>query len=162
MCKAAIIRVAEAGDILKLMEIELSGFVSPWSLETLRQELENHDRTHYVVADIQGEVVGYAGLWVIIDEGHITRIAVDPKFRRQGIGQDLVKTLMEVGANSGCQSFTLEVMASNIGARKLYKDLGFEEVGFRPGYYEMEDQDAVIMWYHPPEYIREGAKNERR
>ena len=67
MCKAAIIRVAEAGDILKLMEIELSGFVSPWSLETLRQELENHDRTHYVVADIQGEVVGYAGLWVIID-----------------------------------------------------------------------------------------------
>ena len=162
MCKAAIIRVAEAGDILKLMEIELSGFVSPWSLETLRQELENHDRTHYVVADIQGEVVGYAGLWVIIDEGHITRIAVDPKFRRQGIGQDLVKTLMEVGANSGCQSFTLEVRASNIEARKLYKNLGFEEVGFRRGYYETEDQDAVIMWYHPPEYILEGAQNERR
>ena len=160
MSKAAI-RVAEAKDILKLMEIELSGFVSPWSLETLQQELGNHDRTHYVVADIQGEVVGYAGLWVILDEGHITRIAVAPKFRRQGIGQDLVKTLMEVGANSGCQSFTLEVRASNIGARKLYKNLGFEEVGFRPGYYEMEDQDAVIMWYHPPEYILEGAQNER-
>ncbi|MDX9888365.1 MAG: ribosomal protein S18-alanine N-acetyltransferase [Anaerovoracaceae bacterium] len=161
MCKAAI-RAAEAGDIHELMKIELWGFEKPWSLETLQQELGNHDRTHYVVADIQGQVIGYAGLWIILDEGHITRIAVDPKFRRRGIGGDLVKALMEAGANSGCQSFTLEVMASNIGARKLYKDLGFEEVGFRPGYYEMEEQDAVIMWYHPPEYIREGAQNERR
>jgi ribosomal-protein-alanine N-acetyltransferase len=156
MCKLTI-RAAQPKDLLRLIEVELAGFVTPWGIETLQQEVGNQDRTHYVVAEYENQIVGYAGLWVIFDEGHITRIAVDPKFRRHGIGRDLAKALMEAGGLSGCMSFTLEVRASNTEALNLYKSLGFEEVGVRPGYYEMEGEDAVIMWYHPPEYVREGA-----
>jgi ribosomal-protein-alanine N-acetyltransferase len=114
------------------------------------------------VAEFSGQVVGYAGLWVIFDEGHITRIVVDPKFRRKGIGKSLVIALMEIGRKRGCKSFTLEVRSSNIEARNLYGGLGFEEVGLRRGYYEIEGEDAVIMWHNPPEYIIEGDFNERR
>lgn len=155
------IREAEPGDILRLIEVELAGFVTPWGLETLKQEVGNQDRTHYVVAEIEQQIVGYAGLWVIFDEGHITRIVVDPKFRGQGIGRRLATTLMELGNLSGCERFTLEVRSSNIQARNLYKALGFEEVGLRRGYYEAEGEDAVIMWHHPPEYVLEGGFNER-
>lgn len=155
------IRRAEPRDIPKLLELELSGFLAAWSFETIKQEVNNQDRSHYLVADIEEEIVAYAGLWVIFDEGHITRIVVDPKCRRQGIGRKLTKALMEIGAKNACKSFTLEVRSSNIQARKLYEGLGFEEVGLRRGYYESEGEDAVIMWHHPPDYIREGALNEK-
>lgn len=158
----SIIRIVEPDDILRLMEVELEGFVTPWSFEALQEEVRNHDRAHYLVAEFDEQVVGYAGLWIIFDEGHITRIVVDPKFRRKGIGKSLVKALMKTGTEKGCDSFTLEVSVSNIEARNLYGDLGFEEVGLRKGYYESEEEDAVIMWHNPPEYIREGNFNERR
>lgn len=157
-----IIRAAEPKDLIRLKEMESDGFVAPWSEEALRQEIVNHDRTHYVVAEIEGHLVGYGGLWVILDEGHITRVVVDPKFRRLGIGSSLVKTLMEEGSCCGCESFTLEVRASNKEALNLYKAMGFETAGLRKGYYEMEGEDGVIMWYNPPEYIVEGILNERR
>lgn len=161
MCKLTI-RGAEVKDIRRLREVEEAGFIVPWGEETLRQEIINQDRTSYLVAEIENEIVGYAGLWVIFDEGHITRVAVDPKFRRRGIGQALVKALMENGSSCGCNSFTLEVRNSNKEARYLYKSLDFEEIGLRPGYYELEEEDAVIMWYNPPEYIVKGVLNERR
>lgn len=156
------IRTAELRDLLRMREVELLGFVAPWGEEILRQEVVNKDRTHYVVAEFENRIVGYAGLWVILDEGHITRVAVDPEFRRRGIGRDLVRALMEEGFNSGCESFTLEVRSSNLEAINLYNSLDFHEIGVRPGYYEMEGEDAVIMWYHPPEYIVEGKLNEGR
>lgn len=161
MCKA-VIRTAQPEDIIGLREVELAGFIDPWGEETIRQELANKDRTHYVVAEVENQIIGYAGLWVIFDEGHITRVAVYSGFRRRGIGRDMVKALMDKAYSLGCKSFTLEVRASNMEAMDLYKSMGFEVFGARPGYYEVEGEAAVIMWYNPPEYIVEGTLNEGR
>lgn len=148
------VRSAEPKDIIRLREVEIQGFMSPWGEEALSQEIRNQNRTCYLVGEISGQIVAYAGLWVIFDEGHITRIVVDPKFRRQGIARELVKALMEKGSSLGCERFTLEVRSSNKEAIGLYSDIGFEQVGIRSGYYEEEEEDALIMWYNPPEYIR--------
>lgn len=161
MCKL-IIRLAEPKDLIRLRDVELTTFRCPWSQETLNQEVFCNERAHYVVAELENQIVGYAGLWVIFDEGHITRVAVDPGFRRQGIGRSLVKALMEEGSLNGCTSFTLEVRAHNQKAINLYQSMEFHEVGVRPGYYDVEGEDGVIMWYHPPEYIVERILDERR
>jgi ribosomal-protein-alanine N-acetyltransferase len=156
------IRRAEPQDVIKLRELELSGFTSPWGEETIRQELDNNGRTCYVVAQADNQIIGYAGLWVIFDEGHITRVVVEPNYRRLGVGKNLVENLMAEAYACGCGRFTLEVRSTNLAAFYLYKALGFKRIGVRPGYYEEEGEDAVIMWFNPPEYILEGNLNERR
>lgn len=93
-----------------------------------------------------GQVCGYVGVWKILDEGHITNVAVAPDYRRMHIGRAMLEALIEVTGQAGIERYTLEVRASNEPAIRLYEGLGFKSEGIRPGYYEDNGEDAVIMW----------------
>ncbi|HEU5315131.1 MAG TPA: ribosomal protein S18-alanine N-acetyltransferase [Chloroflexota bacterium] len=100
-------------------------------------------------------VVGYGGLWLMVDEAHVTSIAVRPEFRGRGLGQLLMLALFDVALQKDARWVTLEVRVSNTGAQNLYKKLGFREAGIRPRYYTDNNEDAVIMWseeLHTPEF----------
>jgi ribosomal-protein-alanine N-acetyltransferase len=103
-------------------------------------------------------VVGYGGLWMMVDEAHVTSVAVRPDFRGRGLGELLMLTLFEVGLRLGARWMTLEVRVSNQVARGLYAKLGFREAGVRPRYYTDNNEDAVIMW---SEELRSAAFRER-
>ncbi|AEF16719.1 MULTISPECIES: ribosomal protein S18-alanine N-acetyltransferase [Thermoanaerobacterium] len=140
------IRPMVKSDIDKVMEIEYLSFSVPWSFESFVMEVTKNSCAHYIVAEVDGQIAGYGGFWVVVDEGHITNIAVHPDFRGQGVGSAIVEGLIELAKNKGITSMTLEVRESNLVAQSLYKKYGFKPVGKRRGYYQDNNEDAVIMW----------------
>lgn len=140
------IRRAEEGDVEAISLVEKACFVSPWSKEALYRDIVRNERAHYYVAEVDGVVVAYAGIWYIIDEGHITNVAVSPGFRLMGLASGMLDFMLEEAKLSGIRSFTLEVRAGNAEAIRLYTKFGFEGVGIRPGYYIEENEDALVMW----------------
>lgn len=140
------IRPMTAADIDRVLEIEKLCFPTPWSREAFRIEIEENRCARYFVAVYQEEIVGYGGMWVIIDEAHITNIAVHPRFRGQGIGEAIMRSLIEEAVSLGAVRMTLEVRISNKIAQKLYEKLGFQGVGIRKHYYSNNNEDALIMW----------------
>lgn len=130
----------------EVLEIERRCYVTPWSERAFRSELVQNAYAHYIVALHGRRVVGYAGMWLILDEAHVTNIAVHPEHRREGIGDGLLRELEERAARNGCLRMTLEVRAGNDAALTLYRKHGFEPRGIRPKYYSDTDEDAVIMW----------------
>ncbi|MGN0702105.1 MAG: ribosomal protein S18-alanine N-acetyltransferase [Lentihominibacter sp.] len=143
-----IIRQAGPADAKDIYEIEKLCFPDPWSMDSIKFELEENPRAFYVVAEHTGQVVGYAGLWWIEDEGHITNVAVMPGFRNRKIAEGIIRTLIEHTAAAGMRHYTLEVRRSNRAAIGLYEKFGFEVEGVRKGYYKFEKEDALIMWRH--------------
>lgn len=141
-----IIRRGEEKDILAIEELEKQCFATPWSYESLKYDIVENNRALYLVAEIEGEIVGYVGIWKIVDEGHITNVAVSPAHRRKHIASALLETLFRVTERAGVVQHTLEVRAGNEGAIKLYEGFGFKEAGLRKGYYEDNGEDAIIMW----------------
>ena len=135
-------------DLEAVIEIEKASFPIPWSMYAFLAELYENRRARYFVARQKagGEVVGYVGIWLILDEAHITNIAVHPDFRRKGIGKRLMLAATDYAESQGVDAVTLEVRASNIIAQRLYEKIGFVSVGIRPGYYHDDGEDAVIMW----------------
>src|SRR5690606_34080568 len=114
------------------------------------------------VAEADGLVVGYAGMWVIIDEAHVTNIAVHPDHRRAGIGRLLLEALMEGAADRGCDRITLEVRKSNRPAQQLYLSYDFVPRAIRRGYYTDTNQDALVMWkYRLQRWRRERGGPDR-
>ena len=93
-----------------------------------------------------GSIAGYIGMLCVLDEGEITNVAVAEGFRRQGIGERLLSSLLQAGRKEGVDSFTLEVRESNSSARRLYRKLGFQEEGIRRNFYEKPTEDAILMW----------------
>lgn len=130
----------------QVMVVENLSFSVPWSKNAFVEEIKNNKFARYIVAKIDGKVVGYAGMWKVMDEGHITNIAVHPEFRRSGIGSRLLEGLIDIARREYIASMTLEVRKSNIAAQKLYEKFGFAEGGFRKGYYSDNGEDALIMW----------------
>ncbi|MGI5854083.1 MAG: ribosomal protein S18-alanine N-acetyltransferase [Bacillota bacterium] len=147
------IRKMGLDDLDRVMEIEHKSYTLPWSYTSYVYELVENSRALYIVAQLGTEVVGYCGMWIIFDEGHITTIAVDPAHRRKGIGRRLIEALMEMGATQGVKRFTLEVRVSNLNAQSLYKAMGFQSVGIRKGYYSDNGEDAYIMWCEPADEV---------
>jgi tRNA threonylcarbamoyl adenosine modification protein YeaZ/ribosomal-protein-alanine acetyltransferase len=141
-----ITRIMELRDVDAVWEIEKLSFKTPWSKESFIEEIKAKDRARYVVAELGDTVVGYGGMWLIIDEAHITNIAVHPDYRKQKIGKRIVEKMIAVACSEGITSLTLEVRVSNTPAIKLYKDLDFQEVAIRKGYYADTNEDALIMW----------------
>lgn len=133
-------------DIPGVLVVEKLSFTTPWSRNAFLSELLENDRAYYVVAKVKERVVGYAGIWLIAGEGHVTNVAVHPEFRRQGVGRRLMLTLEELIRSRGGDRLTLEVRVSNHWAQHLYRTLGFEAYGLRKGYYRDNNEDAVIMW----------------
>ncbi len=142
-----MLRPMTMADLDAVCEIEEQCFSVPWSRESMEKELAGNDQAHYLVAEINEKVVGYAGFWQVLDEGHIMNIAVAPEMRGHGIGEELMRAMLQQGMQLGIIYWTLEVRVSNIAAVKLYEKVGFTSAGIRPGYYEKPKEDANIMWY---------------
>lgn len=141
-----IVRPMSTNDLGAVLDIEQSSFPTPWSLHTFSTELRDNEYARYFCLEVDGKVAGYMGLWFIIDEGHITNIAIGPGHRHQGWGKFLLSTVMGWMAEKGMERMTLEVRASNYTAQKLYEQLGFVKAGLRRGYYVDNQEDAIIMW----------------
>lgn len=137
-------------DIDQVLQVERKCFTAPWSRQAFVTELAQNQFAHYLVAEYQGTVIGYAGVWLIIDEGHITNIAVHPDFRGLKLGETLLRTLANHCAAHGILRMTLEVRVSNTVAQNLYQKVGFVDVGVRKGYYTDNNEDAMIMWVDLP------------
>ena len=139
-------------DVPQVHEIELRTFHTPWSYQSFVDEMSTNKCARYIVAEEDGRVLGYAGAWLIFDEGHITNIAVAQEARGRGLGKGVTRELMQYAANMGVQYMTLEVRRSNTVAQNMYKSLGFIELGVRKRYYEDNDEDALLMvCAHMPE-----------
>ncbi|MCR5265829.1 MAG: ribosomal protein S18-alanine N-acetyltransferase [Cyanobacteria bacterium RUI128] len=134
-------------DVPEIAEIEASAYGNHhWSKDAFYSEVENKIAKYYTARTQDGKIVGYAGTWHIVDEAHITTIAVKPDERRKHIADHLIVKLLEDCYNEFIKYITLEVRVSNIPAIKLYEKYGFKSLGKRKGYYQDNNEDALIMW----------------
>ncbi len=133
-------------DLDDIEEIERLSFSIPWPRQAFVQELSQNRLARYFTVRDNNKAIAYGGMWFILDEAHITNLAVHPLHRRKGIGRTLLREMIDYGVSNEIKSFTLEVRESNQGAMKLYKDMGFVKAGIRKGYYSDTKEDAVIMW----------------
>jgi ribosomal-protein-alanine N-acetyltransferase len=140
------IREAGPGDVHRIAEIDKACFSAPWSEESFRVEMEENAVAFYLAAEMDGEVIGYAGLWWLNEEGHITNVAVHPDCRGKHVATCLLDCLIDFCENEGIRAFTLEVRPTNEKAIALYEKFAFVDVGRRPRYYEDNHEDAIIMW----------------
>ncbi|HKF86168.1 MAG TPA: ribosomal protein S18-alanine N-acetyltransferase [Candidatus Limnocylindrales bacterium] len=143
------IRPMTAGDLPVVQEIERASFTSPWPPQAYRQELESNTLAAYLVAAIDDEVIAYGGVWLMVDEAHVTTLAVHPRFRRRRIGERVLLSLLDLSLSRRAREATLEVRLSNLAARRLYEKYGFRPVGIRPRYYSDNQEDALIMTTEP-------------
>ena len=139
------VRRATIEDAKEIFAIEMECFSVPWSLDSIEIELLNEDKKLYYVIENADGVVGYAGAWLVYDEGQITNIAIRPSARRQGFGAKLTSALIEECFKRGMNEIFLEVRISNLSALSLYRQLGFTVKGMRKNYYSEPKEDAYIM-----------------
>jgi ribosomal-protein-alanine N-acetyltransferase len=131
----------------EVYQITFLSFAIAWSINSFTNEL-NNKFARYVVAKRNGKIIGYGGMWIILDEAHITNIAVHPEFRSCGTASLILENLINICKLESAISMTLEVRNSNIPARNLYEKYGFVTEGIRKNYYEDNKEDALIMWKH--------------
>ncbi|HUY07404.1 MAG TPA: ribosomal protein S18-alanine N-acetyltransferase [Acidimicrobiales bacterium] len=132
----------------EVIAIERSVFSAPWSRSLYREELAIVDSRRYLVALDHGSVIGYVGLMLIVDEAHVTTIAVDVAHQGRGIGKLLLYSILEEAISLGASSATLEVRVSNKHAQALYHQFGFVPAGIRRNYYAEVNEDGLVMWAH--------------
>lgn len=140
------IRDATIEDIDFIYEVEKNSFQTPWSKESFENEINNNKFAYYYVLELDNKILGYAGMWVILDEAHITNIAIAPFARGKKLGEALLCHLVEKAKLYGAEKMTLEVRSSNYIAQGLYEKLNFKKTGIRKNYYADSVEDAVIMW----------------
>ena len=138
------IRRMALSDVDGVHAIEKNTFARPWKKEDFVKEMTENLCARYLVAEEDGEIIGFAGAWIVLDEAHVTNIAVRQDKRGRGIGRRLTGQLMQYAANLGVVYATLEVRRSNTVAQRLYQSLGFEYVGVRKRYYEDNGEDAFL------------------
>lgn len=150
-------------DVAAVHEIERLSFATPWPAHAFEQELKGNRLARYVVARAGERVVGFAGLWLMVDEAHVTTFGVHPDWRRQGIGRQLLLNVAELSIAIGARRMTLEVRVSNEAAQGLYRALGFDVAGRRTRYYTDDGEDALVMTTPPlnDPRMREVLANER-
>ena len=142
----ATVRAMTLDDLKEVYEIELVSFRIPWTLEAYEKEVAENDLAHYFVAEEKGKILGFIGMWHILDEGHITNCAVAEDCRRMGIGNLLMLHTLDFARSRGISAVTLEVNINNLKAQKLYTKNGFIMEGIRKNYYAETKEDALIMW----------------
>lgn len=140
------IRRATIIDIENIWSVEEESFQTPWSKEAFENELTTNKFAYYYVLELDSEIVGYAGMWLILDEAHVTNVAIKPNVRGLKLGELIMRHLMTTAKFYGATSMTLEVRVSNEVAKNLYYKLNFEDSGIRKNYYADTMEDALIMW----------------
>lgn len=142
------LRAMTPADLDEVLAIETESFPTPWTRDAFARELKSNLFAVYLVCCCDGRIVGYGGMWLIIDEAHVTNIAVHPRHRRGGAGNLILGGLTAEAASRGATRMTLEVRPSNAAALKLYQAHGFVRAGLRHRYYSDTGEDAIIMWKH--------------
>ena len=138
-------------DVDAVAAIEAATFRTPWSKESFYREVTDNACARYVVLREDGEAIAYAGVWIVLDEGHITNIAVREDRRGMGYGEQVTRAMIQLAADSGMNWMTLEVRRSNVAAQNLYHKLGFIDVGYRKRYYENTEDALIMALEHLPE-----------
>lgn len=145
----SLIEITEmtSDDIEEVVKIEEEAYGEHhWSKSSFYDEMQNNLAKYYCARTSTGEIAGYVGTWHIIDEGHITTIAVKNNYKRQHIGESLIVKILDDCYREGIKYLTLEVRVSNTAAIGLYTKYGFNSLGTRKGYYQDNNEDALIMW----------------
>jgi ribosomal-protein-alanine N-acetyltransferase len=137
---------AKVKHVNEIVEIENQCFNIPWTYKTFEGEITNNPNAIFLVAKSGKKVIGYVGMWKILNEGHILNLAVHEKFRKNGIATLLLDKLEKVCKRKNIDCLTLEVRKSNTGAINLYSKNGFIKSGLRKKYYANNHEDAIIMW----------------
>lgn len=148
--ETVLVRPMTMADIDAVAEMERMIFSMPWSRDAFRRELEENIVARYLVLEDQGRVLAYGGIWLVIDEAHVTNIAVHPDARSRGYGERILRALMRLASDTCMGMITLEVRRSNAVAQALYHKAGFQDVGYRKRYYEDNQEDALIMYAQLP------------
>jgi [ribosomal protein S18]-alanine N-acetyltransferase len=144
--EGALVRPMTEEDLARIMEIEHASFSSPWSPFAFVSELKDNEYARYFCLEVNKQIIGYMGLWFILEEGHITNVAITPDYRGKKWGEYLMRSVMNKMIKDGMERLTLEVRATNSQAQRLYERLGFVKAGIRKGYYSDNREDAIIMW----------------
>ena len=132
-------------DLAEVHAIERASFTTPWPENAYRSELVTNRLASYLVVRAAERIVAYGGMWLMVDEAHITTFAVHPAWRRQRVGERLLLAFLDLARDRHAREATLEVRLSNLAARRLYEKYGFRPVGLRPRYYSDNNEDALIM-----------------
>ncbi|TKD66310.1 ribosomal protein S18-alanine N-acetyltransferase [Pseudalkalibacillus hwajinpoensis] len=146
MNKTVSFRSMTVEDIEAVMHIEQATFPTPWSRTAFYNEVVINHFATYLLLEVGEEIAGYCGVWVIIDEAHITNIALHPDFRGMKLGEALLNRAIDFAKSRGALKMTLEVRVSNKIAQNLYRKFGFEEGSIRKNYYTDNQEDALVMW----------------
>ncbi|MCD8501599.1 MAG: ribosomal protein S18-alanine N-acetyltransferase [Bacillaceae bacterium] len=133
-------------DIVEVVVIEKTSFTSPWTKRAFIEELTKNNYANYTVLEHDGDIIGYCGIWVVIDDAQITTIAIKKEYRGQGLGEQLLLHSIDRARLLGATRVSLEVRVTNTVAQKLYKRLGFKKGGIRKNYYADNQEDALVMW----------------
>lgn len=158
MSAPVILRTMMLDDVEAALEIERASSGVPWTSGIFRDELSEPDSRYYTVAVSDGRVIGFVGLMTVVDEGHITNIAVSPSLRRARLGTTLLLHAARLAIARRCHSLTLEVRVSNEPARALYARFGFAPAGIRKAYYADNREDALVLWVHDIDTAAYGLK----
>lgn len=140
------IRKMKTSDIDGVLEVERASFTSPWTKEVFFQEIVKNKHAHYFVSIVNGDIIGYAGLWIVLSDAQVTNIAIHPNFRGNKFGEKLFHYIFHYAIKQGVQRLSLEVRTSNIAAQRMYRKFGLVPGGIRKGYYTDNKEDAIIMW----------------
>ena len=132
--------------IEQVLRVEEACFSIPWTREDFQREMTENKMAIYRIAVLDGNVVGYAGMWHVVTEGHITNVAVLEEYRKKGVADALMREMIDIAKQKQMIGITLEVRVGNLPAQKLYTKHGFRPEGFRKNYYQDTKEDAVIMW----------------
>lgn len=144
--ESLVFRAMRLEDIETICRIEVESFPTPWTSGAFFNELTNNHFAHYMIMELDRAIAGYAGMWIIMDEAHITNIAVREPYRGRKLGERLLTELQKTAVLLGAKRMTLEVRVTNEIAQNLYRKMGFRPAGVRKGYYTDNNEDALIMW----------------
>lgn len=133
-------------DLPAVLRIEGLSFSTAWPPNAFSNEIRDNKLAHYFVGRLDGKIVAYGGIWVILEDSHVTTIAVDPDARGLKLGEEMLLRLLDEGIAQGASWMTLEVRESNDVAQKLYRKYGFTTVSTRRGYYSDNNENALVMW----------------
>ncbi|WP_075983426.1 ribosomal protein S18-alanine N-acetyltransferase [Bacillus massilinigeriensis] len=139
-------RLMTEEDIDQILKIEHASFSLPWSRDAFVNEMTRNQYALYIVLEEGDLIIGYCGMWVVVDEAHVTNIAILPEYRGQKLGEALMRKAMAAAKENGAATMTLEVRVTNIVAQSLYRKLGFQDGAIRKNYYTDNSEDALVMW----------------
>lgn len=140
------VREMEIHDLLNVGKVEAATYANPWPQDIFFRELVENTHAHYFVAMLDDEVIGYGGMWLVVDDVQITNIAIHPSYRGHKYGEKLFQKMVDYGLQHGMKRLSLEVRESNVAAQRMYEKFGLVRAGIRKNYYTDDGEDAVVMW----------------